>query len=63
MASYGFVHAYGIGARECIASGAGSPEAVVNMWLNSSGHRAILLGPGRIVGIGRSGSFWTLRVR
>ena len=63
MASYGFVHAYGIGARECIASGAGSPEAVVNMWLGSSGHRAILLGPGRIVGIGRSGSFWTLRVR
>lgn len=63
MASYGFVHAYGIGARECIASGAASPESVVNMWLNSSGHRAILLGPGRIVGIGRSGSFWTLRVR
>lgn len=63
MARYGFGHAYGIGGRECIAMGAASPDAVVRMWLNSSGHRAILLGPGRIIGVGCFGSFWTLRVR
>ncbi|MBR2694829.1 MAG: CAP domain-containing protein [Thermoguttaceae bacterium] len=63
MARNGFQHAYGIGGRECIAYGVRSPEAVVNMWLNSSGHRAILLGSGRIVGVGCNGTFWTLRVR
>ena len=62
MQSYGFQHAYGAG-RECIAMGVRSPEAVVNMWLNSSGHRAILLGSGRIIGVGFSGVYWTLRVR
>jgi uncharacterized protein YkwD len=59
----GFGHAYGIGGRECIAYGVRSPEAVVNLWLNSSGHRAIILGSGRFVGVGCSGSYWTLRVR
>lgn len=59
----GFQHAYYAGARECIAYGVRSPEAVVNLWLNSSGHRAILLGSGRIVGVGTSGGYWTLRVR
>ncbi len=63
MQSNGFQHAYGIGGRECIAMGVRSPEAVVNMWLNSSGHRAILLGGGRIIGVGFSGMYWTLRVR
>lgn len=63
MQSYGFGHAYGIGGRECIAYGVRSPEAVVNLWLNSSGHRAIILGTGRFVGVGCSGSYWTLRVR
>lgn len=63
MQSYGFGHAYGIGGRECIAMGVRSPEAVVNMWLNSSGHRAIILGSGRIIGVGFSGVYWTLRVR
>lgn len=62
MTRYGFQHAYGAG-RECIAMGVRSPEAVVNMWLNSSGHRAILLGSGRIIGVGVAGSYWTLRVR
>lgn len=63
MTRNGFQHAYGIGGRECIAMGVRTPEAVVNMWLNSSGHRAIILGSGRIVGVGCSGSYWTLRVR
>lgn len=63
MASYGFGHAYNAGAMECIAMGVRTPEAVVNMWLNSSGHRAILLGSGRIIGVGFSGVYWTLRVR
>lgn len=63
MRSNGFGHAYGIGGRECIAYGVATPEAVVRLWLNSTGHRAILLGGGRIIGVGFSGSFWTLRVR
>lgn len=62
MQRNGFQHAY-YGGRECIAYGVRSPEAVVNLWLNSSGHRAILLGSGKIFGVGCSGSFWTLRVR
>lgn len=62
MRSNGFQHAY-YGGRECIAYGVRSPEAVVNLWLNSSGHRAIILGSGRILGVGCAGSFWTLRVR
>lgn len=63
MSRNGFQHAYGIGGRECIAMGVRSPEAVVNMWLNSSGHRAIILGSGRIIGVGVFGGYWTLRVR
>ena len=63
MTRNGFQHAYGIGGRECIAMGVRSPEAVVNMWLNSSGHRAIILGSGRIIGVGVAGGYWTLRVR
>lgn len=59
----GLTHAYYGGGRECIAQGVRSPEAVVNLWLNSSGHRAIILGTGRTLGVGCSGSFWTLRVR
>lgn len=62
MARNGFGHAY-YGGRECIAYGVRSPEAVVNMWLGSSGHRAILLGSGKIFGVGCSGNYWTLRVR
>lgn len=62
MARSGFQHAY-YGGRECIAFGVTTPEAVVRMWLNSSGHRAIILGSGKILGVGCSGSFWTLRVR
>ena len=62
MRSYGFGHAYGAGL-ECIAYGVATPQAVVRLWLNSSGHRAILLGRGSKIGVGFSGTFWTLRVR
>ena len=63
MAANGFRHAYGIGGRECIAMGIRSPEAVITLWLGSDGHRAIILGTGHAIGVGRCGSFWTLRVR
>ena len=59
----GLTHAYYAGARECIAYGVRSPDAVVNLWLGSSGHRAIILGGGKTLGVGCSGSYWTLRVR
>ena len=62
MARNGFQHAY-YGGRECIAYGVRSPEAVVNLWLGSSGHRAIILGGGKTLGVGCSGNYWTLRVR
>ena len=62
MRSYGFGHGNS-GGLECIAYGVSSPEAVVRLWLNSSGHRAILLGRGSKIGAGYSGTFWTLRVR
>lgn len=58
----GFRHGFYAG-RECIAMGVRSGELVVNMWLGSSGHRAILLGVGKSIGVGRSGNYWTLRVR
>ena len=59
----GFRHAYYSGGRECIAYGVRTPESVVNLWLGSSGHRAIILGGGKTLGVGCSGSYWTLRVR
>ncbi|MFQ5856991.1 MAG: S8 family serine peptidase [Anaerolineae bacterium] len=39
-------------AGETIAGGYTSPEAAVNAWMNSSGHRAILLGNYDDVGVG-----------
>lgn len=62
MRSYGFGHAWN-SCLECIAYGVATPQAVVSLWLNSSGHRAILLGHGSRIGVGFSGTFWTLRVR
>ena len=62
MASYGFQHAYNSGL-ECIAMGVNSPESLVNMWLNSSGHRAIIMSRGHKVGVGSYGTYHTLRVR
>ena len=62
MRSWGFGHGRS-GGLECIAYGVASPEGVVRLWMNSSGHRAILLGRGHKIGVGCSGSYWTLRVR
>ena len=58
----GFRHGFYAG-RECIAMGVRSGELAVSMWLGSDGHRAILLGAGRAIGVGRCGNYWTLRVR
>ncbi|HEY77432.1 MAG TPA: hypothetical protein G4O00_14845 [Thermoflexia bacterium] len=51
---------------ECIAAGYTSPQSVVNAWLNSPGHRAILLGEnyteigsGYYSGAGTYGTYWT----
>lgn len=62
MTHYGFQHAYGVG-RECIAMGVNTPESLVNMWMNSSGHRAIIMGWGTWIGIGSAGTYHTLRIR
>ena len=59
----GFQHSYYAGARECIAMGVSTPEAVVRLWLTSDAHRAIILGGGGSIGVGFSGVYWTLRVR
>lgn len=58
----GFRHGFYAG-RECIAMGVRSGELAVSMWLGSDGHRAILLGAGHAIGVGRCGNYWTLRVR
>jgi len=52
---------------ECIAAGYATPEAVVQGWLNSPGHRAILLGANVDVGVSllpcesgcAYGTYWT----
>ena len=62
MTHYGFQHAYN-GGRECIAMGVNTPESLVNMWMNSSGHRAIIMGWGTWIGIGSAGTYHTLRIR
>lgn len=62
MLSYGFQHAAG-GGRECIAMGVNTPESLVNLWMNSSGHRAIIMGWGTWIGIGSAGTYHTLRIR
>lgn len=62
MLSYGFQHAANSG-RECIAMGVNTPESLVNLWMNSSGHRAIIMGWGTWIGIGSAGTYHTLRIR
>lgn len=62
MLSYGFQHASN-GGRECIAMGVNTPESLVNLWMNSSGHRAIIMGWGTWIGIGSAGTYHTLRIR
>lgn len=57
----GIFHA--AGWMECVASGYATGRPIVNMWLNSSGHRAIIMTPNAShIVIGHWGPFWTLRV-
>ena len=49
-------------AAENIAKGQATPQAVVNAWMNSSGHRANILNPSYTrIGVGyvSSGKYWT----
>lgn len=49
-------------AAENIAKGQKTPQAVVNSWMNSSGHRANILNPSyKKIGVGyvASGNYWT----
>ena len=49
-------------AAENIAKGQSTPQAVVNAWMNSSGHRANILNASYIkIGVGyvASGNYWT----
>lgn len=49
-------------AAENIAKGQSTPQAVVNAWMNSSGHRANILSPSyKKIGVGyvKSGNYWT----
>ena len=49
-------------AAENIAKGQATPQAVVNAWMNSSGHRANILNPSFTkIGVGyvKSGNYWT----
>ena len=62
MASRGGIFHAG-GWMECVASGYATGRPIVNMWLNSSGHRAIIMTPNAShIVIGHWGLFWTLRV-
>ena len=61
---YQMMRSFGITYRtagENIAKGQTSPEAVVNAWMNSSGHRANILNPSFTeIGVGfASGNYWT----
>ena len=59
MKSFGITYK---SAGENIARGQKSPQAVVNAWMNSSGHRANILNPSyRKIGVGyvAGGNYWT----
>ncbi len=59
MKSFGITYR---SAAENIARGQKSPEAVVNAWMNSSGHRANILNPSFTeIGVGyvAEGKYWT----
>jgi uncharacterized YkwD family protein/spore coat assembly protein SafA len=62
---FNMISAFGISYRtagENIAKGYTSPQAVVNGWMNSSGHRANILNAGYTqIGVGyySSGHYWT----
>ena len=63
--SYQMMKSFGItyrSAGENIAMGQRTPQAVVNAWMNSAGHRKNILNPSftRIgVGYVASGNYWT----
>lgn len=51
------ISCYGCG--ENIAMGSTDVNAIFNMWMNSSGHRANILNPNfKSIGIGKSGVYW-----
>ncbi len=50
------------GAAENAAMGYPSASAVVQGWIGSDGHRRNLLGPYAVMGIGRTGNWWTLNL-
>ena len=59
MKSFGISYSY---AAENIAKGQKTPEAVVNAWMNSSGHRANILSDKYTkIGVGyvAGGNYWT----
>ena len=50
------------GVNECIAFGQTSPSEVVEDWMASDGHRALILTEKwQRIGVGRSGKYWTMR--
>jgi uncharacterized protein YkwD len=59
------IKSFGIGyksAAENIAKGYSTPKAVVDGWMNSSGHRANILNPSFThIGVGyvKDGNIWT----
>lgn len=45
---------------EIVACGQGTPAGAVDAWLNSPGHRAIMLGASKSeIGVGVANNFWT----
>jgi uncharacterized protein YkwD len=50
---------YGGSAAENIAYGFGGAQGTFDAWMNSAGHRANILGPYKVVGLGQVGSAWT----
>lgn len=49
-----------LGLAENVACGQRTPAEVVNDWMNSSGHRANILGDFEHVGVGYYNNFWTM---
>lgn len=53
---------YARSAGEVIAHGQRTPAEVVDSWLASSGHRAVILGQYTQAGMGRAGDYWCVVV-
>jgi uncharacterized protein YkwD len=52
------------GCAECVAFNNRLENNAYRQWLNSDGHRAIMLKRNiKCIGVGRSAGFWTLRVK